>query len=265
MNHVILSKQEEEELLKQYHTNKDVKAKEKLILSNLRLVRSITNRFSNRNELFSEGCCGLIEAIDRYSLKKGGRLATYAIYWIKAYCFEYLINNHRMVKMATSTEKKKVFFGIGKARRQLEQQGITPTTYMLAMELGASESDVEEVSSRMMKDVWIDRSIGDEDDSITLGDVLPSGSDVEDEIFQNEKNEKIKSFMKDFKSSLSRDEEIILNERILKERKLHEVGDYLKCSKERVRQLENHILSRLVDVAVAKGIDKSLSIVVNVS
>jgi RNA polymerase sigma-32 factor len=263
MTHDLLSAEEEKNLLDLYKSNKDKSAKDKLVLSNLRLVASIVNRFSDKNELFNEGCCGLIEAIDRFDSTKGQRLSTYATYWIKAYCYDWLLSNHRMVKMPVSTEKKKIFFGLNKARQQLENQGIEPTNYMLAMQMGVTEDDVSEVAVRMKPDVWLDRPIGSagygsSDDDVTLGDLLEGGERTEDIIMEMERSKKIKSFMEEFKQALTHNEKIILYERIFKEKKLHEVGDYLGLSRERVRQIEAKLIQKLTTAAHSKHIDKAL-------
>lgn len=242
MGHSLLSKEEEVELLS---NRQDPKAREKLILSNLRLVKKITRKFSQSPDIFNEGVVGLIEAIDRFRPEEGTRLSTYAIHWIRCRCFDWILGNYSIIKMPVATDKKKIFFQIGRARDALLKAGKEASVEALALKMGVKENEVEEMLIRMKQDVWLDRPIGSEDDSVTLGDLL-KGPSIEEQILSAEKEDISHSITFEFSQTLNPKEQIVLDERILQEKILKDVASELNLTSERVRQIEESVRSKLV-------------------
>ncbi len=248
LDHPLLSEEEERNLL---FKKDDPISREKLILSNMKLVKKIVKRFPNNPDVFNEGIVGLIEAIDKFDVSEGTKLSTYATYWIKCRCFEWVLNNNRMLKMPGNMDKKKIFFQIGKAKSEIQKDGEEDTVANLADRMIVNEKDVEEMMTRMQHDVWLDRPIGGEEDGVTLGDVL-EGIRVEEQIINNQKSRILHSYIKLFKEKLNHNEQFVLKERIFNEKKLRDVGESLSLTTERVRQIEEQVRNKFKDFSDRK-------------
>ena len=248
----ILSREEEHELAVRYHRDKDLEAAYTLVASNLRLVVMIAREYQRASQqildLIQEGNIGLMEAVKNFDPYRGVRFPSYAVWWIRAYVIRYIMNNWRMVKLGTTQAQRKLFFNLQKEKERLEREGIVPAPKLLAQRLDVKEREVVEMEQRLSGgDVSIDQPLGDQEGA-SLVDFLPSGEQtaetrVADAEFRTLVSKKIHKFGK----TLQGKERVIFERRLLSDvpGTLQEIGDQFGISRERVRQLESRLKSRL--------------------
>jgi RNA polymerase sigma-32 factor len=176
------------------------------------------------------------------------RFPSYAVWWIKAYIIRYLIANWRLVKIGTTQAQRKLFFNLNKEREKLERDGFYPGPKLLAEKLNVRESDVVEMQQRLgSSDLSVDAPV-QEDAEHTMLSVLPSGElSAEELLSKKELQERLHQALESFELTLNEKERSIFKERMLGEEKstLHELSEKFGLSKERVRQIENKIRSKL--------------------
>src|SRR6516225_7929350 len=173
----LLSREEETEIAKRYTKLHDPADAYRLVTANLRLVVKIASEFAHasRNllDLIQEGNVGLMEAVRNFDPYRGIRFPSYAVWWVRAYIYRYLINNWRLVKIGTTQAQRKLFFNLRKESERLEAEGFTPQPKLLAQRMGVKESEVREMQERMAQsEVSLDAPAGPEDDT-RLSDAIP--------------------------------------------------------------------------------------------
>jgi RNA polymerase sigma-32 factor len=258
----LLSREEEFEVAKRYEQHRDPADAYRLVTANLRLVVKIASEFAHasRNllDLIQEGNVGLMEAVRNFDPYRGIRFPSYAVWWVRAYIYRYLINNWRLVKIGTTQAQRKLFFNLRKETERLEAEGFTPQPRLLAQRIGVKESEVREMQERMAQsEISLDQPARDEDDT-RLIDVLPDTdrnpeqAAAEDE-WRNFAREKIEKF----ESTLSDKELEIFRSRLLSEDPptLQEVGGKFGISRERVRQIEARLKKRLKEFLKSQASD----------
>src|SRR5881398_3472771 len=164
---------EEHMLAKRWREHGDRDAAHKLVTSHLRLVAKIAKNYRGYglpiSEAISEGNVGLIQAVERFEPEKGVRLATYAVWWIKAAIQEYILRSWSLVKMGTTANQKKVFFNLRKAQSKisiLDDGDMRPDQVkLIARRLGVTEQDVVDMNRRLEGDVSLDAPICEDGDS----------------------------------------------------------------------------------------------------
>src|ERR671923_2905980 len=169
----MLEPQEEYMLAKRWREHDDRDAAQKLVTSHLRLVAKIAMGYRGYglpiSEVISEGNVGLMQAVKRFEPDKGFRLATYAMWWIKAAIQEYILRSWSLVKMGTTANQKKLFFNLRKAKSRisaLEEGDLHPDQVkLIAKRLGVTEQDVVEMNRRLGGDVSLNAQIRDDADS----------------------------------------------------------------------------------------------------
>jgi RNA polymerase sigma-32 factor len=184
----LLESQEEFMLAKRWREHGDRDAAHKLVTSHLRLVVKIAMGYRGYglplSEVISEGNVGLMQAIKRFEPERGFRLATYAMWWIKAAVQEYIIRSWSLVKVGTTTNQKKLFFNLRKAKSRiaaLEEGDLHPDhVELIAERLGVTERDVVEMNRRLAGDLSLNASIRDDDDSGEWQDWLVDESSSEE-------------------------------------------------------------------------------------
>jgi RNA polymerase sigma-32 factor len=258
----LLSREEEFEVAKRYYRHHDPADAYTLVTSNLRLVVKIAGEFAHasRNllDLIQEGNVGLMEAVRNFDPYRGIRFPSYAVWWVRAYIYRYLINNWRLVKIGTTQAQRKLFFNLRKETERLEAEGFAPQPRLLAQRIGVKESEVREMQERMAQsEVSLDQPVRDDEDARLL-DVLPDTAHnpeeaaAEDE-WRNFAREKIEQF-----AATLKDKELeIFRSRLLSEEPptLQEVGGRFGISRERVRQIESRLKRRLKDFIKAQASD----------
>ena len=252
----ILDAEEEYMLAKNWKERGNLKSAHKLVTSHLRLVAKIAMGYRGYglpvNELISEGNIGLMQAVKKFDPEKGFRLATYAMWWIKAAIQEYVLRSWSLVKMGTTSAQKKLFFNLKKIKKQIapHEEGDLKKEQVdqISKKLGVKTEEVINMNRRMMgqekslNDPIKDGEKGEWQDWIV-------SDDLDQELFVSQKQEM------DEKKSLLHQSIKILNDRekqILEERKLssepktlEELSKKYKISRERIRQIETKAFEKL--------------------
>ena len=227
----------------------DQEARHKMVRSNLRLVVKIARDYSNFGlpllDLISEGNIGLMKAVERFDPQKGGKLSTYAAWWIKQSIKRALANQSKTIRLPVHLVDK-----IAKLRRvsaQLtEELGREPTDQELAEEVGMAEAKVAALKSAAIRPTSLDQPISD-DDSTALGDII--GDDQAFDPYEILRDKDLRDEVGDLLDVLDERERKIINCRFgldgQKTRTLEEVGVKFGVTRERIRQLQNIALRKL--------------------
>ncbi len=249
----LLTPQEEKELLFQYHKTQDTELAYKLITSNLRLVVKIAMDFQrywmqNLLDLIQEGNIGLMQAIKKFDPFRGIKLSYYASFWIKAYILKFIMDNWKLVKIGTTQAQRKLFYNLKKEKGRLLAMGIDPAPKLLSEKFSVTEREVIEMDQRLGEwELSLDAPISEnssEDHKAFLPDKEPSPEAL---LSRQELGEILKSKLDSFQKELTPREKEIFNKRILTEDPLtlQELGDHFGVSRERIRQLEEKLLTKV--------------------
>src|SRR6059036_2319573 len=194
----LLDPQEEYMLAKRWREHEDPEAAHRLVTSHLRLVAKIAMGYRGYGlpiaEVISEGNVGLMQAVKRFEPEKGFRLATYAMWWIKAAIQEYILRSWSLVKMGTTANQKKLFFNLRKAKSKisaLEESDLRPDQVkLIAKRLGVTEQDVIDMNRRLGGDVSLNAPIREDGDSGEWQDWLVDDvSDQEDRLVADQESD----------------------------------------------------------------------------
>ena len=249
----LLTQEEEFKLATRYRKDNDVEAAQKLITSNLRFVVKVAFEYKSYEvkllDLIQEGNIGLMMAVKKFDPYKGYRFISYAIWWIRAYIQNFIIKTWSLVKIGTTQAQKKLFYKIGKVRKALESDPDNDKKYdVLADDLDVAKEEIMEMEQRMSaRDLSLDAPF-DEDHELTPLDLLQDGSVNQEEALIVEQEKKIlETEVVDAMKRLNEKEAFIIKNRIMAESPLtlQEIGDHLRLSRERVRQIESEALKKL--------------------
>jgi len=249
----LLSQEEEFKLAVTYRKHDDIEAAHKLITSNLRFVVKIAFEYKSYGvkllDLIQEGNIGLMMAVKKFNPYKGYRFISYAIWWVRAYIQNFIIKTWSLVKIGTTQAQKKLFYKIGKVRKALESDGEAEKKYeRLAHDLDVTKEDIMEMEQRMSsRDLSLDAPF-DESQELTHLDLLKEESlNQEDAIAQEEEKRIREREVQNAMKRLNEKEVYVLQNRIMAEEPLtlQQIGDHLKLSRERVRQIESEALKKL--------------------
>lgn len=256
----MLEPDEEYALAKRVQDENDQDAAFKLVSSHLRLVVKIAMDFQRRwmqngLDLIQEGNVGLLKAVTKFDPEKGIKFSYYAAFWIKAYILKYIMDNWRMVKVGTTQTQRKLFYNLNKERQRLLAMGFDPTTEKLSKSLGVSENEIVEMDQRLSKnDMSLNTPLGEDSDATKM-DFLPSlGPGVEETIASDQIVELLLDNIKEIRPDLNEKEVAILDDRLLSEDPitLREIGERFGVTRERVRQIEARLLSKIRDYMTDK-------------
>jgi RNA polymerase sigma-32 factor len=245
----MLEPQDEFMLAKRWREHGDRDAAHKLVTSHLRLVAKIAMGYRGYglpiSEVISEGNVGLMQAVKRFEPDKGFRLATYAMWWIKAAIQEYILRSWSLVKMGTTANQKKLFFNLRKAKSKisaLEEGDLRPDQVkLIAKRLGVTEQDVVDMNRRLGGDVSLNAPIREDGDSGEWQDwLVDEVSDQETRLMQDEEADNRKKALGDALSVLNERERRIFEARRLADDPitLEDLAAEFGVSRERVRQIE---------------------------
>jgi RNA polymerase sigma-32 factor len=245
----MLEPQDEFMLAKRWREHGDRDAAHKLVTSHLRLVAKIAMGYRGYglpiSEVISEGNVGLMQAVKRFEPEKGFRLATYAMWWIKAAIQEYILRSWSLVKMGTTANQKKLFFNLRKAKSKisaLEEGDLRPDQVkLIAKRLGVTEQDVVDMNRRLGGDVSLNAPIRDDGDSGEWQDwLVDEVSDQEERLVADEESDNRRKALGDALSVLNDRERRIFEARRLADDPitLEELAAEFGVSRERVRQIE---------------------------
>jgi len=245
----MLERQEEYMLAKRWREHGDRDAAHKLVTSHLRLVTKIARDYRGYglpiSEVISEGNVGLMQAVKRFEPEKGFRLATYAMWWIKAAIQEYILRSWSLVKMGTTANQKKLFFNLRKAKSKisaLEEGDLRPDQVkLIAKRLGVTEQDVVDMNRRLGGDVSLNAPIREDGDSGEWQEWLVDDvSDQETRLAESEESDNRRKALGDALSVLNDRERRIFEARRLADDPitLEDLAAEFGVSRERVRQIE---------------------------
>ncbi len=249
----LLTPEEEFNLATRYRKDNDLEAAHKLITSNLRFVVKVAFEYKSYGvkllDLIQEGNIGLMMAVKKFNPYKGYRFISYAIWWIRAYIQNFIIKTWSLVKIGTTQAQKKLFYKIGKVRKALEADKENEGRYeLLAHDLDVSKEDILEMEQRMSsRDLSLDAPF-DEDHELTPLDLLQEGSpNQEVELMEKEKKDILEEEVARAMKRLNEKEVFVIKNRVMADSPLtlQEIGDQLKLSRERVRQIESEALKKL--------------------
>ncbi|HZS64346.1 MAG TPA: RNA polymerase sigma factor RpoH [Xanthobacteraceae bacterium] len=245
----MLEPQEEYMLAKRWREHGDREAAHKLVTSHLRLVAKIAMGYRGYGlpiaEVISEGNVGLMQAVKRFEPEKGFRLATYAMWWIKAAIQEYILRSWSLVKMGTTANQKKLFFNLRKAKSKisaLDEGDMRPDQVkLIAKRLGVTEQDVIDMNRRLAGDASLNASIRDDGESGEWQDWLVDDAPTQEGILaESEEFENRRAALSQALDVLNERERRIFEARRLAEDPitLEELASEFGVSRERVRQIE---------------------------
>ncbi len=255
-NYPLLSKQEEYETAVIYHENGDLEAANKLVLSNLRFVMKIAGEYKSYGfplmDLIQEGTIGLMHAVKKFDPYKGYRLISYAVWWIKARIHGHIMKFWSSVKIGTTQAQRKLFQKLGSAKRKLNISSSKlneEEIKKVAAYFGVKEKEVIEMELRhASRDFSLDQNVNGDDGSMNYIDILPDKGINQEQLVENiEYNNIAHEELRKGMDNLNEREKKVINERFYLDnpRKLHEIGEELGVSKERVRQIEKSALAKL--------------------
>jgi RNA polymerase sigma-32 factor len=249
----LLTQKEEYDLAVRYRKHNDINAAHKLITSNLRFVVKVAFEYKSYGvklaDLIQEGNIGLMMAVKKFNPEKGYRFISYAIWWIRAYIQNFIIKTWSLVKIGTTQAQKKLFYKIGKVRKALESDKENEKRYeVLANDLDVTKEDLIEMEQRMSaRDLSLDTPF-DEDRELTHLDLLQEASLNQEEALSQQQEKKIREReVQMAMKRLSEKEAYVIKNRIMADSPLtlQEIGNHLKLSRERVRQIESEALKKL--------------------
>lgn len=255
----VLTAEQEYMLAKRYQEHEDPEAAAQLVSSHLRLVAKIAMGYRGYglpvSDLISEGNVGLMQGVKKFEPDRGFRLATYAMWWIKASMQEFILRSWSLVKMGTTSAQKKLFFNLRRMKKQLEayeDSDLSPEDVTkIATDLGVPEQEVINMNRRMMMggDASLNVSMrGDEEGSSQWQDWLADDRPLQDEtVADAEETHMRKEMLGEAMESLNDRERHILIERRLtdKPQTLEELSQAYDVSRERIRQIEVRAFEKL--------------------
>jgi len=252
----MLDAEEEYMLAKNWRENGNLQSAHKLVTSHLRLVAKIAMGYRGYglpvNELISEGNLGLMQAVKKFDPDKGFRLATYAMWWIKAAIQEYVLRSWSLVKMGTTTAQKKLFFNLKKIKNQIapEQEGDLKEEHVeeISKRLDVDSDEVVNMNRRLMgqeKSLNAPIKFGESDEWQDW--LVDENLDQELVISQQQEYNDKKELLKNAMSVLNEREKEIIEARRLNENPvtLEELSKKYKISRERIRQIETKAFEKL--------------------
>ena len=251
----MLAAEEEYMLAKNWRTTGNIKSAEKLVTSHLRLVAKIAMGYKGYglpiSEMISEGNVGLMQAVKKFKPEKGFRLATYAMWWIKASIQEYILRSWSLVKIGTTTAQKKLFFNLKKVKNQIapRSEGDLRDEHVteIADKLHVSKDEVVSMNRRLSgKEFSLNAPIGEDGDEWQDW-IVDKELDHDLKFAQQEEMKQRKDLLSDSIKILNDREKEILYARRLNDEPitLENLSKKYKISRERIRQIENKAFEKL--------------------
>ncbi len=253
-NYPLLTREEERGLAVDYFEKKDRSALQKLVTSNLRFVVKIAYEYLHYRlrllDLIQEGNMGLVKAVEEFNPYRDVRLSTYAVWWIRSYIQDSVLKNYSLVKIGTTQAQKRLFYRLRAEQKKLEQMGLVPqqNVKLLASRLDVREKDIEEMDQRLRQnDFSLNAPIGQDQDREHVQQLRDPAAPIDETLGDAEQRRLFKKILKEFSATLEGREKVIFDERLTSESPstLQEIGDKYGVTKERARQIEEHIKDKL--------------------
>ena len=265
----MLSAEEEYMLAKSWRNRGDLKSAQKLVTSHLRLVAKIAMGYRGYGlpvgELISEGNIGLMQAVKKFDPEKGFRLATYAMWWVKAAIQEYVLRSWSLVKMGTTTAQKKLFFNLKKVKNQIsaDETGDLKPEHVreISKRLNVKKEEVVSMNRRLLgKEKSLNDPIKNEDGAEWQDWIVDDNIDQELKLSQQQELKERKRLMDESMIILNQREKEILFARRLSEEisTLDDLSKKYKISRERIRQIETKAFEKLQKAMLNSAQSKNL-------
>jgi RNA polymerase sigma-32 factor len=266
----MLEKDEEFMLAKRWQEHEDRDAAERLVTSHLRLVAKIAMGYRGYGlpigEVISEGNVGLMQAVKKFDPDKGFRLATYAMWWIRAAIQEYILRSWSLVKMGTTAAQKKLFFNLRRLKGQIdaiEEGDLTPEHVdTIATKLGVTEDEVISMNRRMAGgDASLNAPLRAESESEWQDWLVDESTpDQEERLAETDEFGLRMELLQEAMSELNDREKHILQERRLSDepKTLEELSEHYGVSRERVRQIEVRAFEKLQKAMRAAALERGI-------
>ena len=267
----ILSPEEEYMLAKRWREHGDTEAAAKLVNSHLRLVAKIAMGYRGYglpvSELISEGNIGLMQGVKKFEPDRGFRLATYAMWWIRASIQEFILRSWSLVKMGTTAAQKKLFFNLRRMKNQIEafEEGdLKPADVAkIAKDLGVTEEEVISMNRRMGMggDTSLNAPLRDTEGEGQWQDFLVDSGPLQDEMLAEDQESRVRhDLLMDALETLNDREKHILTERRLTDepKTLEELSQVYDVSRERIRQIEVRAFEKLQAALIRLAGEKRL-------
>ena len=267
----ILAPEEEFMLAKRWREHGDTDAAAKLVNSHLRLVAKIAMGYRGYglpvSELISEGNIGLMQGVKKFEPDRGFRLATYAMWWIRASIQEFILRSWSLVKMGTTAAQKKLFFNLRRMKNQIdafEEGDLKPADVTkIATDLGVTEEEVISMNRRMGHggDTSLNAPLKDSEGESQWQDFLVDNGPLQDELLAEDEENRVRhDLLIDALESLNEREKHILMERRLTDepKTLEELSQVYDVSRERIRQIEVRAFEKLQSALLRLAGEKRL-------
>jgi len=252
----MLSSEEEYMLAKSWRERGDLKSAQKLVTSHLRLVAKIAMGYRGYglpvSELVSEGNVGLMQAVKKFDPERGFRLATYAMWWIKASIQEYIVRSWSLVKMGTTTAQKRLFFNLKKIKNQLSANSMgdlnNEHVEEISKRLNVKKDEVVSMNRRLFgKEKSLNAPIKDEGGTEWQDWIVSDSLDQELKLSQDQELHQRRKLMSDSMNILnSREKDILVARRLSEDTiTLENLSKKYKISRERIRQIETRAFEKL--------------------
>ncbi|MSO97919.1 MAG: RNA polymerase sigma factor RpoH [Rhodospirillaceae bacterium] len=259
-------------LAKRFYEHEDTEAAHKLVTSHLRLVAKIAMGYRYYglpvSDLISEGNVGLMRAVKKFEPDRGFRLATYAMWWIKAAINEYILNSWSLVKVGTVAAQKKLFFNLRKLKAKLGvyEEGDIPleAAANIAKRLDVTTQDVQDMNRRLsLGDSSLNQAAG-EDTDVQRQDLLVDDRPNQETVLGERQERTVgMKLLREAMDVLTPRERVVIEQRRLidEPRTLEDIGADFGISRERVRQIENKAFARLQKAVIesAKAIEAAVA------
>jgi RNA polymerase sigma-32 factor len=264
----MLAPEEEFMMAKRWREHGDAKAAERLITSHLRLVAKIAMGYRGYGlpigEVISEGNVGLMQAVKRFEPERGFRLATYAMWWIKASIQEYVLRSWSLVKMGTTASQKKLFFNLRKMKGQiqaLEEGDLKPDQVaLIAKRLGVDEQEVINMNRRLSGDASLNSQIRADAEGEWQDWLVDDTESQEQRLVENQESAMRNGLLTEALQKLPDRERQVFEARRLRDEPvtLEELSQKFGVSRERIRQIEVRAFEK-VQKAVKNAAQKVLA------
>ncbi len=263
----VLTEEQEIKLIEDLQQKGDMQAAQILVTSHLRLAAKIALTYRKYGlplaDIISEANIGLMQAVKKFDLSKKVRLATYAIWWIKAAINDYVLRSWSLVKIGTSAAQKKLFYNLKRIKSRLglyDNKELAPQEVKaIANELVVDESDVKEMNMRLGGDKSLNVAVNDEDEDERIDFLVDKSQNLEDALARKQEAAYKRQILEKCIKELNEREQYIVRNRLLsyEPKTLNEVGEKFGISRERVRQIEEAAMKKLKEsVLLAIAIKK---------
>ena len=247
----ILSAEEEYRYAVKFFEEKDLEAAHTLITANLRFVVKVAAEYRDYGlrmlDLIQEGNVGLMMAVRKFNPYKGFRLISYAVWWIRAYIQNYILSAWSLLKIGTTQAQRKLFFKLNQARKAITNMTGEDDLHAAALSLDVKESEVTEMSQRMLGEYSLDAEIGDGDGHSMLESLADGRQNQEELLAGIQESDQLQREIATALTNLNEKERYVIEQRVTADTPLtlQEIADHFHISRERVRQIEEGALRKM--------------------